>query len=295
MTQRNRRGVGGVRWSRNGGKTEPQLDHFLHLGLVGSAPSRDGVLHLTGCVLRDVTAAPGRSSKHDSTRLGDTDGGANVGLEKDTLDRNCRRLELVEQRFYVGLQNRESDRGVHVFVGSQHAERQCLGRTGGSWRQHGVTAARQTRVDPEHASGNGEERVARRCEHTFYRSASVAPSRGLLLGGVVDRSDELIDRPECETGDGAMGVADHAGGVDDEHAAPRETKRPKRAVCPGDRLVRVGKKWKTKPVLRGKPLVARQILRRHREHLRTDAGELREFIVVAVQLLGTDRRELLQQ
>src|SRR4051812_33379196 len=79
--------------------------------------------------------------------------------------------------------------------------------------------------------------------------------------GVLDGLDQLADGAEGEAGDGAVGIADDAFCVDDEHAAAREAQRAERAVRAGDGLVRVGEQRELQTVLAGEAVVAGDVLR----------------------------------
>ena len=87
-----------------------------------------------------------------------------------------------------------------------------------------------------------------------------------------------------------MHVAHDALAIDDEHAAARKAQRAERAVRRGYHLVGVGQKRKPEPVLEGELLVALHALGRDRDHLRVERFELRQIVVVAVELLRAHRR-----
>jgi hypothetical protein len=77
-----------------------------------------------------------------------------------------------------------------------------------------------------------------------------------------------------------MDIADNAIGIDDEHAATRESEWTDGSVQASNGLVGICKKWKAESVLVGKRLVAGNILRRDSENLSPNVRERRQLVVV---------------
>ncbi len=104
------------------------------------------------------------------------------------------------------------------------------------------------------------DRIGDRDEALLANTGSNLSAPAGSTGDLLQFADQLVDRPEREPGDGAVGIAHDTVAVDDEHAATREPDRPERAVEAGDRLVGVGQQRKVEAVLAGERVVTVDVL-----------------------------------
>ena len=108
MTDRHGQRVGGVVRRRRLRQAEQQLDHLLHLVLLGAAVADDRALDLRRRVLDDRAARLDGGEHRDAARMPELQRAADVDGVKEVLDRHAVGPARREQRRQLAMDAREA-------------------------------------------------------------------------------------------------------------------------------------------------------------------------------------------
>jgi hypothetical protein len=132
MTNRHGQSIGGIVRFRRPLESEKQLDHALHLRLLGAAVSDNGALDLGGGVFHHSDACFDGSKDRHASGVSELQGAAHVGGVEKVFDRDALRLAAPDDAGELAIDDREAIReGAGVARANGAAEHQPMPATVG--------------------------------------------------------------------------------------------------------------------------------------------------------------------